>query len=245
MNWKNIFGINDDNDPVVEEPPAPQPIVKQDYRKDVLFPMVLAEEKRIRDNQDTMMSQYTDNHEKAIREFEFSCIRHGDFLTLFFTRSTGKVTETVNLGLVNKIIKYKGSAPGLTGYVVYRVNKTRDDGQLSHGGLEYLSRRTESPPPPGITVSIASEIVSYEDNDNHERLVILSYRSPYRDYDDAFDYITENAPVPATDDVIEFRGIDQEYRIPFGLGDFVRTKILDEIERGFEHKGIVGKPSQT
>lgn len=195
---------------------------------------------------DELAATYADEHQRQLAEYAFDCRRHGDFLSLFITRSANKPSKwqtspehatsystTINLGRVKAIQLAEGHGPdrGLT--LGFSVSMKHEGGGISWGtgGGTYAPPKGAhykvSPSYPHLPESRSSFFLEPEPSkDSHQWSGMMMNNGDY-----SIKHKMSDFPRPAEDDKIEFDGLGATLFTPHSKGKDVLAAILAEIER--------------
>jgi hypothetical protein len=218
-------------------------VTESDYYQNVIVPLIQAEEQKVRDSEDALFQKFNDIHQRELAEFRFECVRFGDFLNIFMTRSKDeryehkphKFNDAVNLNLTRNISIEPGRAPDREGKTGYNVISTKRL-IFTHSRDGYY-RPDFTKPPVDDTHGILSS--QYTIPDYHYQ---LSYHEGEQGQDrysfhypmsSNIDHYTDNAPRPSIDDEIKFVGHGLVLRVPAGKGEEVKQKILAACRAGY------------
>lgn len=193
-----------------EEKAAIQKAVDEHYEK-YLAPVV-----------EEVKESFVSSHEIDFNDFSFSCIRHGDFLTLFMSRwisnwyeepseEVQHHTTNINLMHVKKIYLEAGSPINLEGEPITFSFQKQNDGRYSIWSGGIISGKIA----PGFAKSF--EVPPKKDG------------STYFNVDSTVSS-EHKWPIPAKDDVIRFNDSIAIY-VPFGFGASVIDAINEEFDR--------------
>lgn len=218
------------------------PSESEDYYSRVIVPMVDAEKEKILAQQDAVIEIFEKDHQGQLSGFDFSCIRHGDFLTLFVTRDYNrhydhpyetKFSTTLNLGLVKRIHLEEGRGVGHSWTTSIFVVEVREDHPDHYGSHHPVSLR--KPPEKGFV----HRVISDSNITLYPRPFTNDPPAEYIDRNRRFLEAILNTPNQARDDRISFYDIDSFLLVPFGKGKEVHDIIMKAIESGYEPKASI------
>jgi hypothetical protein len=120
---------------------AVEEVEKPSYYDSVIIPKFQEAERGVIAGRENLFRELSNEYQRLCDTFQFSCVRHGDFLTLYVTSllihsrardqqkppKVAKVVEVVNLGNVSKIILLRGHAPDMEGITAYRIGVERKE----------------------------------------------------------------------------------------------------------------------
>jgi hypothetical protein len=219
------------------------------YFDRVVMAMVEQKEKEHLAEQPAILAKYIQDHKNQLMGHEFSCVRYGDFLSVFMKKLSNAIpplnmpthySTTINLNLVSTINKIDGSAPNQEGETWYRLAIHNEDG--TSPDILDKSINPMSPPPEGFIHAVEIE----DRYDDYPWLFHVGpdgeYRSSgiYREVERyrSIAYTTPNTANPARQDAILFSGLDIKLYVPFGKGDEVHAAILQALEKGYNPKPL-------
>jgi hypothetical protein len=247
-----IFGMGKNDFPELPVSKPKDPILsKQSYFDEVIMPMIKVKEEGVLSRQPALLEKYIEDHKKRVEGYDFSCVRHGDFLTVFMTQSANadlpdpidtKFTTTINLRGVRTISKVEGKAPGLHDHAKYLLNMCSETDPSSStiwssGDVGFFR------PPEGYKhcVQTLSDFewhrpdhtwFASEDSTNKRYAGFDNYNT------NAISYSTPGVASPAVNDRIVFSNINIVIYAPFGKGSEVEAKILEALEKGYTPKDL-------
>lgn len=168
-------------------------------------------------------------HNADIAAWQFSCKRHGDFLTLFIERLGAKYSASLNLGLVTGIKVMDGAGPGREVPISWSFSYAVD-GEASDV-IVWSSFPLGLPPKGHILVANTHLGAPYRPT-FVEPQTRRNYGSQMVYGNDWRHDPERTLPAYAEDDRVEFMGIGAAMPVPFGCGAGALDAIHAELERG-------------
>lgn len=196
--------------------------------------MAVAREIIEREEQQGRFAIFAADHEKDAATFEFDCRRHGDFLSVFVTRSDVrgddpiKFSTAINIGKTKTIQMMAGHGPDNTDTMRYRLSAIAIDGS----GSAWWTGMGRGPPAKGQEYIVRGDVKGLpygrlvfaidQEPDGHSYIGMNEYRVRHQ---------TKDYARAAEDDRIRFEGVKATIYTPAGLGQSVHDKIMAELER--------------
>lgn len=213
----------------------------------VLEDMARAEEERLRAEHPGLLAEFENENRRQAEGFAFTLKRHGDFLTLFLSRTANKETEwsparkshteTINLSKVRSIKLRSGRAADTDGEFGWSVSTRYEDEDGNWKGSGSSSGRPLGPPSGGRHVMSPAGNASYvpaqrdflqwEEKADRDRGMVH-----YMDMSGGCNYRTTGFPRQSEDDRLIFRGLGLTVFAPFGQGQALLDAVLAEIAQG-------------